>query len=78
MKSFNVPVIALVFLASHHLVQVTTQIIIQVPGYGVLNGTMESSSDTQRPFYAFRSVFYAEKPTPENRFLVYLHCVLSF
>nr|CAH0102948.1 unnamed protein product [Daphnia galeata] len=73
MKSFVV-ITAFVFLASHYLVKVSPQIILEVPGYGVLNGTTESSSDTERPFYAFRSVafrsvYYAEMPTPENRFL---------
>jgi len=69
MKSFVV-ITAFVFLVSHYLVKVSPQIILEVPGYGVLNGTTESSSDTERPFYAFRSVYYAEMPTPENRFLV--------
>lgn len=46
------------------------QIILEVPGYAVLNGTEELSSYTERPFFAFRSVFYAEKPTSEGRFLV--------
>lgn len=41
-----------------------------VPGYGVLNGTGESSVYTNRTFYGFRSVYYAEMPTPETRFLV--------
>jgi hypothetical protein len=31
---------------------------------------METSTYTDREFFAFRSVYYAEKPTPENRFLV--------
>ncbi len=41
-----------------------------VPGYGTLNGTEEASVYTNRTFYGFRSVFYAEMPTPETRFLV--------
>ena len=41
-----------------------------VPGYGVLNGTEEASVYTNRTFYGFRSVFYADMPTPETRFLV--------
>ena len=46
------------------------QVILEVPGYAVLNGTEELSTYTERVFYAFRSVFYAEKPTSESRFLV--------
>lgn len=46
------------------------QVILEVPGYAVLNGTEELSTYTERPFFAFRSVFYADKPTSENRFLV--------
>ena len=42
----------------------------KVPGYGVLNGTDEQSEVQNRPFFAFRSVFYAEQPTAANRFLV--------
>ena len=46
-------------------------VIVTVPGYAVLNGTLEKSvGPNNRPFYGFRGVFYAEKPTPENRFLV--------
>jgi hypothetical protein len=41
-----------------------------VPGYGVLNGTEEASVYTNRTFYGFRSVFYADMPIPETRFLV--------
>jgi hypothetical protein len=77
MKSFVV-ITAFVFLASHYLVKVSPQIILEVPGYGVLNGTTESSSDTERPFYAFRSVYYAEMPTPENRFLVSALCIIMY
>ena len=47
-----------------------SQIILEVPGYAVLNGTEEASTYTERVFYAFRSVFYADQPTSENRFLV--------
>ncbi|EFX83387.1 hypothetical protein DAPPUDRAFT_240264 [Daphnia pulex] len=54
---------------SHYVAEVSLQIILEVPGYGVLNGTNETSTYTERTFYAFRSVYYAEKPTPENRFL---------
>lgn len=50
--------------------QVTGEVIWQVPGYGTLNGTMENSTYSDRTFYAFRSVFYADMPTPELRFLV--------
>lgn len=67
MKSSFVTFAAL--LATSYLVS-TEAVILEVPGYGVLNGTIENSSFTERLFYAFRSVFYAEKPTPENRFLV--------
>jgi hypothetical protein len=77
MKSFVV-ITAFVFLVSHYLVKVSPQIILEVPGYGVLNGTTESSSDTERPFYAFRSVYYAEMPTPENRFLVSALCIIMY
>jgi len=48
-------------------------ILIEVPGYATrLEGTTEASADTGRPFYAFRSVFYAEQPTNQTRFLVRL------
>ena len=47
----------------------------KVPGYGVLEGTEELSEMRNRPFSAFRSVFYAEQPTAETRFLVsQKHC----
>ena len=59
-----------ILLTSHYVAKVSLQVIVEVPGYGVLNGTIETSSFTDRQFYAFRSVYYAEKPTPENRFLV--------
>jgi hypothetical protein len=50
-----------------------------VPGYGVLNGTEEASVYNNRTFYGFRSVFYAEMPTPETRFLVsYPHFFFFF
>jgi hypothetical protein len=68
MKSFFVPIVIL--LVSHYVAEVSLQVILEVPGYGVLNGTEETSTYTDRPFFAFRSVYYAEKPTPENRFLV--------
>ena len=45
-------------------------VIVTVPGYAVLNGTVEESVPSNRIFYGFRGVFYAEKPTPETRFLV--------
>lgn len=69
MKSIA-PIIALAFLASFYLAEVSPQIILEVPGYGVLNGTTDFSYDAGRLFYAFRSVFYAEKPAPQGRFLV--------
>jgi hypothetical protein len=59
-----------ILLTSHYVAKVSLQVIVEVPGYGVLNGTVGTSSFTDRQFYAFRSVYYAEKPTPENRFLV--------
>ncbi len=62
------PIIAL--LACYYLVEVSPQIILEVPGYGVLNGTTDFSSDAGRLFYVFRGVFYAEKPAPHGRFLV--------
>lgn len=68
MKSFLIPIVIL--LVGHYVAEVSTQIILEVPGYGVLNGTNETSSFSERTFYAFRSVYYAEKPTPETRFLV--------
>ena len=43
-----------------------------MPGYGTIVGTEETSEVKERPFSAFRSVFYAEQPTAENRFLVSL------
>ncbi|KAI9552097.1 hypothetical protein GHT06_022434 [Daphnia sinensis] len=67
MKSLLLPIVFL--LAGHYVAEVSAQVILEVPGYGVLNGTTENSTYTERPFYAFRGVFYAEKPTPENRFL---------
>lgn len=68
MKLFFIPLVIL--FAGHYVAEVSMQIILEVPGYGVLNGTNETSSFTERTFYAFRSVHYAEKPTPETRFLV--------
>ncbi len=68
MKSFFVSIAILLF--SHYVAEVSPQAILEVPGYGVINGTIETSTYTGRTFYAFRSVYYAEKPTPENRFLV--------
>jgi hypothetical protein len=68
MKSLFVPIVIL--LVSHYVAEVSLQVILEVPGYGVINGTLETSTYTERPFYAFRSVYYAEEPTPDNRFLV--------
>ncbi len=68
MKHFTGSIVVL--LASFYLAEVSAQIILEVPGYGVLNGTTETSSFTERVFYSFKSVFYAEMPTPETRFLV--------
>jgi hypothetical protein len=66
-KSF---VTTILFCISHYLVKVSSQVILEVPGYGILNGTSELSSFTERYYYAFRSLYYAEKPNPQNRFLV--------
>ena len=68
MKSLFVPIVIL--LVSHYVAEVSLQVILEVPGYGVINGTLETSTYTERPFYAFRSVYYAEEPTSDNRFLV--------
>ena len=68
MKSLFVSIVVILF--SHYVAEVSPQVILEVPGYGVINGTMETSTYTERGFYAFRSVYYAEQPTPENRFLV--------
>ena len=69
--TFKVFVTLLAVIATCHVG--SGEVILEVPGYAVLNGTEETSSYTERPFYAFRSVFYADKPTSENRFLV-SHC----
>jgi len=51
-------------------------VLIEVPGYATrLEGTTEVSATTERPFYAFRGVHYAEQPTNLTRFLV---CSNSF
>lgn len=68
MKSVFLTFLALV--AVINLAKVSSQVILEVPGYAILNGTTETSSYTNRLFYAFRGVFYAEQPTPETRFLV--------
>ena len=68
MKSFAVAIVLL--FTSAFVANVSSQVILEVPGYAVINGTNETSTYTERPFYAFRSVYYAEKPSPENRFLV--------
>jgi hypothetical protein len=68
MTSFFISIAIVLF--SHYVAEVSPQFILEVPGYGVINGTIETSTYTERTFYAFRSVYYAEKPTPENRFLV--------
>lgn len=68
MKSFSLIFLAL--LAISNIDKANSQIILEVPGYGVLNGTTETSSYTDRTFYAFRGIFYAEKPTQETRYLV--------
>ncbi|XP_046631305.1 cholinesterase 1-like isoform X3 [Daphnia pulicaria] len=67
MTSFFISIAIVLF--SHYVAEVSPQVILEVPGYGVINGTIETSTYTERTFYAFRSVYYAEKPTPENRFL---------
>jgi hypothetical protein len=70
MKLYSATILVLLATGSFYSVEVSTQIILEVPGYGVLNGTTGTSSYTDRLFYTFRSVYYAEKPTPETRFLV--------
>jgi hypothetical protein len=70
MMSYFISFTTIIFLACHYQVEVSTQVILEVPGYGILNGTTELSSFTERPYYAFRSLYYAEKPSPQNRFLV--------
>ena len=67
-----------ILLASCRVAKVSSQVILEVPGYAVLNGTTETSSYTERLFYAFRSVYYADKPTPQNRFLVKLILVAEW
>lgn len=68
MRSIFFTYLALITISD--LAKVSSQVILEVPGYAVLNSTTETSSFTERLFYAFRGVFYAEKPTPETRFLV--------
>lgn len=41
-----------------------------MPGYGTIVGTEEQSEVKNRPYSAFKSVYYAEQPTAANRFLV--------
>lgn len=73
MRPILTTLISIALIASSYLATVSSEeVILEVPGYGVLNGTTETSSFTDRLFYAFRSVYYAEEPTPENRFLVIL------
>lgn len=46
--------------------------ILKVPGYAdKLQGTIERSLYTKREYFAFRSVYYAEKPNSLTRFLVH-------
>lgn len=47
-----------------------SSIELVVPGYGTLLGTEGESANLKRTFHAFRSVYYAEPPTEEHRFLV--------
>lgn len=61
MKSLLLPIIVIFLLAGHYLAEVSSQVILEVPGYGVLNGTNENSTYTERPFYAFRDVFLRRK-----------------
>ena len=69
-KSFIFLTVVLLASSFYWAHPVTGQIVLEVPGYGVLNGTTETSSFTERLFYSFKSVYYAEMPTPEIRFLV--------
>ncbi len=51
-------------------------IFLNVPGYASqLQGKEEKSYYTSRKYYAFRSVFYGEKPTNLNRFLVWTYTI---
>lgn len=69
MKTPIKPLLFCAVLAS--VVLSASAILIEVPGYATqLEGTTEASADTERPFYAFKSVFYAEQPTNQTRFLV--------
>jgi len=63
MKRFSVLVTVLALLTT------TCARILEVPGYGTIVGTEELSEVRNRPFAAFRSVYYAEQPTAETRFL---------
>ncbi|KZR97317.1 Carboxylic ester hydrolase [Daphnia magna] len=48
MKSLLLPLIVIFLLAGHYLAEVSSQVILEVPGYGVLNGTNENSTYTER------------------------------
>jgi len=50
--------------------QRTENITLDVPGYAKVVGRVGESVYTQRPYYAFRGVHYAEAPLAEDRFLV--------
>ena len=45
MKSLFVPIVIL--LVSHYVAEVSLQVILEVPGYGVINGTLETSTYTK-------------------------------
>lgn len=48
-------------------------ITVDVPGYAKVTGNIGESVKTQRPYYAFRGLHYAEAPLAEERFLVKLN-----
>lgn len=47
--------------------------VLEVKDFGVFQGTEETSTFTDQPFYAFRSIHYGEQPTNTTRFLVILN-----
>ena len=45
-------------------------ILLEVPGYATIEGSTDNSFHTNRQYFKFRGLNYAEKPTSLNRFLV--------
>ena len=45
-------------------------ILLEVPGYTTIEGSTDTSYHTKRQYFKFRGLYYAEKPTNQNRFLV--------